>query len=63
MKTHKNIRDRKLYNRPEIARIILDNQISLQLASEEPPSGPDETYGTIHESNSHLKAYKNPLTV
>ncbi|NDP21285.1 MAG: hypothetical protein GZ091_09425 [Paludibacter sp.] len=34
---------KKIYSIPSIESIVLDNDISLQLQSAQPPSGPDES--------------------
>ncbi len=40
---------KQVYSTPEIVSILLDNEISLALASETPPDGPGETYNTTPE--------------
>jgi len=42
MKTTNKISKKKYYSTPQIEQILLDNEISLALAST-PPEGPDET--------------------
>ncbi len=40
------IQDKIIYTTPEIERIVLDNEISLQLESASPPWGPEEVYNS-----------------
>jgi hypothetical protein len=42
MKTLDIIKEKRMYVIPEIQLIKLDNEISLALASDVPPAGPDE---------------------
>jgi hypothetical protein len=51
IKTQQKIR-RKIYLKPEIISVKLDNEISLALESN-PPDGPFETQNTIQTSNTH----------
>lgn len=43
MKTKEKISERRIYYRPEIVCVELDNEISLALEST-PPVGPEESY-------------------
>lgn len=40
------IQDKIKYSTPEIERIVVDNEISLQLESDSPPWGPEEVYNS-----------------
>jgi hypothetical protein len=42
MKTSEKMKEKRMYNIPEIQSIILDNEISLALESS-PPEGPGES--------------------
>jgi len=42
---------KKNYSKPQIKLIKIDNQISIVMMSEAPPTGPNESFG-IQQSNS-----------
>ncbi|MDD3319852.1 MAG: hypothetical protein PHS59_00195 [Paludibacter sp.] len=49
--TNKNTQ-KLTYSPPQIERIKLDNDISLQLESEAPPLGPGESIGALKYNNN-----------
>ena len=53
MRTTHKIKEKKTYNPPQIEMIKLDNEISLQLASDDNPTGEPENWGKANQPTNN----------
>lgn len=58
MNTNSNTNNKKIYLSPEIIQIVLDNEISLVLASDPTPSG-EPNWGSQNLNGGQTDPFKN----